>query len=126
MKYNRSTFIYSDDLKTNVELTELQLSHDDRIGYYLSACYRVENEAGVKDIYIPKMELPIDTRGVRINFDYETGSHTCSIGIGPLRMCQNSAGHYMWEQVIEEKTHEMTLEEIEEKLGYKVKLVTSK
>lgn len=41
-----------------------------------------------------------------------------------LRDYKIEMGHMYYETLIEEKTHDMTLEEIEKKLGYKVRIIT--
>ena len=52
---------------------------------------------------------------------------TIDMGFGPCMVTKGGrANVYFTETVIEEKTHEMTLDEIEKKLGYKVKIVNKK
>lgn len=121
-----NTVSYPDSLTCKAYLTELSLSRDDKVGYYLSACYRVEDESRISDIYIPKASLPINPNRVFFSHDPTYHGPVCDMGFGKLHLHENSNGSYMWEQVVEEKVHEMTLDEIEKKLGYKVKIVNNK
>lgn len=117
----------------DIKLTNLILDHDDT-GYFLSATYRLESESDVRELNIPRIRLPIksndltikDTRGISCWNDRHM---VADLGFGFLTMgCLERDGHYVYftETVIEEKTHEMTLDEIEKKLGYKVKIINKK
>ena len=122
-----NTLIYNEGGGSTVELTDLTLSYDKKDDYYyLSAGYRYEDNGVIKYIYIPKALLPIDKHRVTIEHSIDRAFPVCDIGFGELNLLRNSDGQYMLERVIEEKIHEMTLDEIEKKLGYKVKIVNSK
>lgn len=122
-------FIYRNAAGRNVELKELRLNHEKNIGYYLSAKYRVEDEHSIREVDIPKILLGVNPRFVAIR---QEGDHwlrnEVDIGFGFCTLVGVDIGHgvndtYFIETVVEEKTHEMTLDEIEKKLGYKVKIV---
>lgn len=120
-------YIWSEAEGCTVQLTDLTLSHDERTGtYYLSARYRYEDDSGIEDIYIPKILLPIDKHRVTLEKSIHMSFPVCDIGLGPLNLMEDSDGFYMRSKVIEEKVHEVTLDEIEKRLGYKVKIVNSK
>ena len=117
----------------DIELTNLILDHDDT-GYFLSATYRLESESDVRELNIPRIRLPIksndltikDTRGLSC---WNDRYMVADLGFGYLTMgCLKTDDHdvYFTETVIEEKTHEMTLDDIEKKLGYKVKIINKK
>ena len=66
----------------------------------------------------------IDYRGVRLNYHPDSRQYLCSFGLGDLSLYSDDDGYLYHEKIIEEKTKEMTLEEIEKKLGHKVKIVS--
>ena len=99
--------------------------------YYLKFIYEVENDAEVSEITIPKALLPIRQNSCILN--YPTVFHGIvdppTIGLNDnieLALYKDEKGIYYTKKVIKEKTHELTLDEIEKKLGYKVKIVNKK
>ena len=109
--------------------------------YYISAKYRVETDHEVKEVVVPKIELPIlkdVSKGISFRKEISEGwfgNPKCDVyidvGRGELTLRKDSilgypGSHYFIEKVIEEKKTEMTVEEIEEKLGYKIKIVGEK
>lgn len=118
----------------NLNLVDLQL-HKEEVDkgaemYYLSAVYRHENDCGVYETTIPKIRLPISgdiivkrPHGYRAYLSNET---TIDIGFGDMVLLNDENGHSYYEKFIKEKIHDMTLDEIEKKLGYKVRVVSEK
>ena len=101
---------------------------------YLNLRYKYETDSGVYELVIPRVdlgiltkgELPIfasDCSGLRIDYcaRFNTNCYdlekTAIPGYGNIAYLINE---------IKEKRREMTLEEIEKKLGYKVKVVSEK
>lgn len=111
---------------TKVALTELEF-YKDAVGYFLSARYRIEDEHSIREISLPKISLRIfeEYLALRWNNDGWRNMAEADIGFGfcTLRDVGGDTPIYFTETVIEEKVHEMTLDEIEKKLGYKVKIV---
>lgn len=113
-----------------IELKKFELNKDDR-GYYLSAAYRVEDKHSIREIDIPKIRLYLDNK--RFTVKIENDPYLChkvgyvNLGFGevPLDWDMNEDGltYLFTEKIIEEKCTEMTLDEIEKKLGHKVKIV---
>lgn len=120
-----TTVTYPNDYNTKVNLTSIELQHDDEHGYYLSVRYRIEDDSHIEDVYIPKVSLPINKHRVSVSF-LDDGHRFCDIGFGLREIFKTDNGLCIYTRIIEEKTHEMTLDEIEKKLGYKVKIVNSK
>ena len=120
-----NTFTYKEDCPNNirVDLVDIALNKDG-IGYYLSPRYRVENDNCIKEIYIPKARLKTSWDKVTVELDTFRNNYMCNLGFGNLDLYADDAGHMYYETLIEEKTHDMTLEEIEKKLGYKVRIIT--
>lgn len=92
--------------------------------YYINLSMIIETESSV-DRCKTKLELPniIDTIKIsRKTCGYGTYGTFVDLGFGDLR-CVDDKVEY---ENIYKKEHEMTLSEIERKLGYKIKLVSEK
>lgn len=98
--------------------------------FYLSITCLCENERQIREIVIPRVTLPLN-RHTPMNvtgensyariWPYENVSlhlEDHNFKLKPV------GGKYFTETVIKEKTQELTLEEIEKRLGYKVKIVS--
>jgi hypothetical protein len=123
------------DKTWDYKLTNLKL-HKDGDEYYLEAKYDTECEKEKGILHIPKIPLRIaDVPRVDVyeecNHDfifYGYGRRTCEVdlGFGNIMLKGNGKNEpWFTYQVTEEKVEELTLEEIEQKLGYKVKIVSS-
>ena len=107
---------------------DLQLYKENNT-YYLSAILHYENEKGIYETSIPRIELPISSN---VQVDIESYCDiwkkvikfgSVDFGFGKLSIKPfNDEGNFFTTTCIEEKVHKMTLAEIEEKLGYKIKL----
>lgn len=120
----RQETCYHNENTKNTKLTDLSLGHDSFYGYYLSAKYRVEDEHSVRELEIPVIRLDISPNYVAIRQEgLVCPEYEADIGFGYLSLARMPEMPYYTERILEEKTHEMTLDEIEKKLGYKVKIV---
>lgn len=116
-----------------IKLKKFTLEQDDR-GYYLAATYRVEDKCAIREIDIPKIRLYLDDKRFRIEIKndpllcHKVGSVDLGFGELPLDWDMNKDGltYLFTDRVLQEKYTEMTMEEIEKKLGYKVKIVSEK
>ena len=105
------------------ELKDLQL-HEENHGYFLTAIYRHENDQGIYECIIPKIGLPIRTEPIvkipmidpRCVGDRDFP--TIDLGFGDCIIFRDTKGHLFTEKLIKEKVHDLTLSEIEKKLGY--------
>lgn len=93
--------------------------------YYLDLTYECEDEKAVYVSNIPRVELPC------LNDPYinDFGDNGAVIGfIGGVRLLirQDQNGALFSKILVEEKTHKMTVAEIEKKLGYKIEIVSEK
>ena len=132
------------DVKTTLNSAELI---EEGGQYYISAKYTVESEHTVKEIIVPRIKIPFchyENTGVSIehntyyppfltDYRYCTPRVTYSIntGLGKLDLaCGKIPGydgeHYFIEKIIKEKKVDLTIEEIEKKLGYKIRVVGEK
>jgi hypothetical protein len=121
---------WDSDNEDHVTITSLEL-HKNEVGYYLSAKFKIEDERSIKELDIPKIGLPVAQKGFCIRTEYSSldlrDLMYIDFGFGELRVLptkDNGKEVLFTERVIEEKTKEMTLEEIEKKLGHKVKIVS--
>lgn len=98
------------------------------VEYYLSAVYHDENDAGIYEITIPHIHLPLNEGLMIIQYNkylqYEPDK--VDLGFGELPMLPDENGHMYYQKLIKEKVHDLTLSEIEKKLGYKVRIVGEK
>lgn len=108
-------------------IKDLQLYKEDN-KYYLSALIDYEDERGVYEMSVPKIEFPImqnccinNTSGIYDSKFYTTVS--LDFGLGELYAKPfDDSDHYYTVTCVEEKVHKMTLADIEKKLGYKIEL----
>lgn len=102
--------------------------------YYLSLEYLLEDDNRVEKLIIPRAKIPIDNDFYPI-LAHSTPTFSRYFGGGNVSLESGYEG-YRFElkagpdarlftlETIKEKEHEMTVEEIEKKLGYKVKIVS--
>lgn len=100
------------------KLKRLELKKDGS-GYYLSAIYEFENEAGVHRAIFPieLLNSPVISRE-----DWRCPGKI-DLGFGELPL-EGDPGYTI--KTIREKVHDVTIEEIEKKLGYKIRIVKEK
>ena len=115
--------------------------------WFMRLVYSYEDEKGVHKVIFPKVEFPFPTLSIPVpRNEALSDCHYCGTGsnrscnpcifISPLPITKlqkdtdqlaKSRGidtlSYAFDIVTEHAVHEMTLDEIEEKLGYKVKIV---
>lgn len=110
---------------------------------FLSIRYLIEDDTSVKEFHLPKVRLPIEYAD--LNHEYnQLGSNTRYDTVNlvlPGKELEVQTGDATFHvdgriekykevkyacKVIEEKTKDMTIEEIEKKLGHKIKIVNKK
>ena len=106
-------------------LKDLELKRD-KNGYFLSAVYIEENNSGIYEHIIPHMILPINESAIIsepcISREVRPDLYA-DIGFGDLLLSPDKNGNYYYTKTIREKIHDLTLSDIEKKLGYKVRIV---
>lgn len=116
------------------KLRSLKLKKDKDGQYYLRAVYDQEDSYRKTELIIPKIMLPISNYPVLKHESHEWDFRPesfANIGFGDMRLDKgviySDAPEACYAiKTIEEKTHTMTLSEIEKKLGYKINLVAEK
>lgn len=112
----------------NVELTNFKLWRDNK-DYYLSATYRYEDDRGIHELYIPKIYLMIKRNvfpTISIpdvgNGDWFTPM--VDIGFGPACLLRGGdENQFVIDTLIKEKIHKLTINDIENKLGYRIEII---
>jgi hypothetical protein len=108
-------------------LTKLELFKDEDDEYFFSATYHLEDDFGIKEIHFPKILAPISQTYIEVT---DAGRDWAEVDLGgdvkTYAYCGGEHNAIFTETVIEEKVHEMTMDELEKKLGYKVKIVNKK
>ena len=100
---------------------------------YMKLVYEKKKKKGVHEVIYPKVQFPFETDCLP-NITYEGFSFDVSLSIvmpyDEAMLFKGSAGGfdkvYLIDKIIKPKAHEMTLKEIEKKLGHPVKIVSEK
>ena len=125
-------FVKLKDLKLHKEHHADNNAKGGSNSYYLSAVYEYENNFVVSEITIPHIALPLN---VITGFDTDLTSFSFSDDIEytlhmpgdhTLPVYRTDKGVYYEEKIIKEKRQKMTLEEVEDALGYKIELVSER
>lgn len=121
-------FIVGGNENEEVEIKSVKLIHKVPYGYCLDITYRVEDDKEIREFNIPYLQLPLISNRfiVRNESDEYYSTYVADVGYGKVRMfgsITRDAGPCYTIKTIKEKTKEMTLAEIEKKLGHKVKIV---
>lgn len=75
---------------------------------------------------INETSLPIINQEICMDRNLHTNNETIDLGFGDLQLLRNSDNIYATDCVVDYFCKEMTLEEIQSKLGHKVKIVDKK
>lgn len=97
--------------------------YKDRHNYCLRTEYTYTDSLGnIRELVIPKVVLPI-SNCPQINYNkWEDIPRSINLGFGDLPVYDE---FIVTDNIVEYAVKEMTLEEIEEKLGHKVKIISS-
>lgn len=112
--------------KTDIKIDKISAYEDDFYGWCISVSAIQEDDEEVREIYFPRIQLPINRARIKTRFSYPCpGVSRCyvDLGFGELPVPGNNITAYT-KKVIETKTKKMTLKEIEKKLGYKIELIS--
>ena len=110
---------------SKIENLELEKENDK---YYLNLSVILDSEYSINRLK-SKVILPVNMKWIQIlenniKFcaDYDQYGTFINLGFGELKCVDNKVEY----ELVCKKEHEMTLSEIERKLGYKIKLVSEK
>lgn len=115
----------------NVKLVDALAYTDENGTWYMGLRYRYENESGIHERYYPKVEFPFFCRKLPLGRNELTISlFTNEVAVFRGNFLNPVTGRMMHDVCIIDNlvkpaapAHEMTIEEIEKELGYKIKIV---
>ena len=127
--------IILDNLRKKCFLKDAQIYIQDG-SRYLKLVYEYEDSYGIHELTIPQVEFPF---GNRLNLIYihednpalqRLSIRLCTEGDVANVYLHNSKSYdglvYYTDKIIKRKPKKMTIEEIEQKLGYKVEIISSR
>ena len=115
----------------SVELKDYEVKVDEKNKkLFLKLVYVAENKYGVFEITIPKVLLDISTKDVPRLISRSSSGYVClpsnnilSTGEMVYFLDNDKDNNVCTVKKVEGKIHEMTISEIENKLGYKIKII---
>lgn len=117
----------------NIRLISFEV-YQENDNYFAKAVYRFEDEKGIWEETYPKIRLPIAQYSIPVVNHTETSNYhgvhiinaTINLGFGELPLEETDKYILAERRLVKEKVHDMTIAEIEKKLGYKIKIVGDK
>ena len=132
---NEINEIILDNLRKKCFLKDAQIYVQDG-SRYLKLVYEYEDGYGIHELTIPQVEFPF---GNRLDLTYicennpklqRLAIRLCTVGDFANVYLYDTKSHdglvYYVDKIIKRKPKKMTIEEIEQKLGYKIEIVSSK
>lgn len=132
---NEINEIILDNLRKKCFLKDAQIYIQDG-SRYLKLVYEYEDSYGIHELTVPQVEFPF---GNRLGLTYicennpelqRLAIHLCTVGdfanVYLYDTKSNDGLVYYVDKIIKHKPKKMTIEEIEQKLGYKIEIVSSK
>lgn len=115
----------------NIKLVDALAYTDENGTWYMGLRYRYENESGIHERYYPKVEFPFFCRKLPLGRNELTISlFTNEVAVFRGNFLNPVTGRMMHDVCIIDNlvkpaapAHEMTIEEIEKELGYKIKII---
>lgn len=124
---NRKIII--DDNATRVELVSVNLLNTITTGMVLDATYRIYNNNGsIDEVCFPRIALPFHTNRLPImQCGFYDDAIDADFGFGETTLLPDENQQiYVFKQIKPANAVEMTLDDIEKKLGHPVKIVKEK
>lgn len=122
--FNTDTHVRLENIRFYEEREQLSENTSVR-NFYLEVSYLCENEKEVRQVVYPKIELPIIQNSIP-EIEYVGFEPSIDFGFGPLNLKNtdiNGQQCYVYSDQVKTKTIDMTVEEIEAKLGHKIRIV---
>ena len=130
-----SNEIILDNLRKKCFLKDAQIYIQDG-SRYLKLVYEYEDDYGIHELTVPQVEFPFGNR-LGLTYICENNPelqilaiHLCTVGnfanVYLYDTKSNDGLVYYVDKIIKHKPKKMTVEEIEQKLGYKIEIVSSK
>lgn len=118
--------------QTKISSQNLELYKEDD-NYYLRMDFEYENDSGYYKGHVDKIKFNFLLKGIEFTEEYGVGKSGKVEFIKPSGCCHNTISfdiapdeknNLFTIELIKEKVHEMTIEEIEKRLGHKVKIIS--
>ena len=132
---NEINEIILDNLRKKCFLKDAQIYIQDG-SRYLKLVYEYEDSYGIHELTVPQVEFPF---GNRLSLTHicknnpelqRLSIRLCTVGDFANVYLHDTKSHdglvYYTDKIIEHQPKKMTIEEIEQKLGYKIEIVSSK
>ena len=113
--------------------------YEENDSYYLDVRYEIEDQQCIKEIHIPKVRIPLEAADLEHTWQSVYGGTaestdfvlpyknlSCYQGVAKFEGLNDLYNVAYGIRVIKEKKTDMTIEEIEAKLGYKIRIVNKK
>lgn len=95
--------------------------------FYIDVTYLYEDDEVVKRIRFPKIRIPVELfKGSNYRVFLSSSTYYVKLGGYNLFAERNKDGVCYIEEIVEERPIEMTLDELEKKLGHKIKIINNK
>lgn len=97
--------------------------------YYLGIVYNIETDHTIEELWIPKVRLPIENARIESELVSSFNNRCFTLDYGdllhlPLEDRESDQGSFTFkETLVKELPEDLTIEEIEKRLGYKVRIV---
>ena len=132
---NEINEIILDNLRKKCFLKDAQIYIQDG-SRYLKLVYEYEDGYGIHELTVPQVEFPFGNR-LNLKHIYEANPalrrlsiRLCTVGDFANVYLHDTKSHdglvYYTDKIIKHQPKKMTIEEIEQKLGYKIEIVSSK
>lgn len=108
------------------KLAHVELFEDEKGEYFLRLEYLGENETEYYRMIFPKVALNLPRQGINAERRYFESDMFLMFGETEHRCFPDEKGNYFYREVVQFKTIDLTLEEIEKKLGHKVRIISEK
>lgn len=113
--------------------------YEENDNYYLDVRYEIEYKDCIKEIHVPKVRIPLEFANIENTWESVYGGVAetttlvlpskdlvCHKGIAKFEGLNDLYNVACGIRTIKEKKTDMTIEEIEAKLGYKIRIVNKK
>ena len=134
MKYIDNSIVVEGTKETSIKLTKALLRKDyGPDEYALDLTYTLDSPTITQELHIPRMVIPLNPNVIKIDgysdpiygrYNGMCQDYFADLGFGEMRLLPDKNGAAFTVTTVKEKTREMTLDEIEKKLGHKVKIVS--
>lgn len=111
--------------ESNCTLKNIELVHEGA-NYYLDITLLLEDIASIRELHMPRVELGRFDSCIIAPGDGIIVKPAVDFGFGELPLAADKNGYNYTNKLVENKTRELTIAEIEKKLGYKIKIVNEK